>query len=211
MNAADRQVEPRDPGGGPEGERRTSAWLTVPNVLTGVRLAASGVLLWLAWAGLAWAFIWLFAILLLTDWLDGKLAILLDQRTVLGARLDSIADAALYTCLLVGTAWLRPDFFRSEVILIAAMIGSYLASVAVALFKFGRLPAYHTRAAKACWLIAAIGAITLLLGGPIWPARIALIAVILTNVEAVAISAVLTRWQVDVPSIVHAMRRTRQE
>ena len=41
-------------------------------------------------------FLWLFLFLSATDWIDGKLAILLDQRSVLGALLDTWADAALY-------------------------------------------------------------------------------------------------------------------
>jgi hypothetical protein len=52
---------------------------------------------------------------------------------------------------------------------------------------------------------------TLLLGGPAWPARVAMIAVIVTNIEATAITFVLRHWQTDVPSIWHAIRRTRRE
>jgi CDP-diacylglycerol--glycerol-3-phosphate 3-phosphatidyltransferase len=88
----------------PDHDRASHRVLTVPNVLTAARLVGSGFLLWLAHGGYAGWFVAIFALLLLTDWLDGKISILLDQRTVLGARLDSIADAVLYACLLVGTA-----------------------------------------------------------------------------------------------------------
>jgi CDP-diacylglycerol--glycerol-3-phosphate 3-phosphatidyltransferase len=175
------------------------------------RIAGSGALLWLAHAGLAEAFVALFAVLVLTDWIDGKLAILLHQRTVAGARLDSIADVVMYACLLVGTAWLKPEIFRSGAVLIDVMIASYAITVAAALARFRRLPAYHTRAAKTCWFLVAVGAITLLLDGPVWPARIAIVGVIITNIEATAITLVLKQWQPDVPSIWHAVRRTPRE
>ena len=70
--------------------------LTVPNFLCFIRLAGSFILIPIAWQGRNEVFLWLFIFLALTDWLDGKLAILLNQRTVLGARLDSWADTALY-------------------------------------------------------------------------------------------------------------------
>ncbi|MCP3904644.1 MAG: CDP-alcohol phosphatidyltransferase family protein [Planctomycetes bacterium] len=183
----------------------------MPNLLTVARIAGSGALLYLAHAGHASWFIALFAVLMFTDWLDGKIAIWLDQRTVLGARLDSFGDVVSYVCLLIGVAWLRPEFVSAETPLIAAMLGSYALSVIVTLIRFRRLPAYHTRAAKTCWLLAAIGAITLLADGPWWPARVTMIAVIITNIEAVAISLVLREWRTDIPWIVSAVRRRRKD
>lgn len=192
-------------------EHAESRWLTVPNVLTIARIAGSGVLLWLAHAELSTAFVVLYVVLLLSDWLDGKLAIWLDQRTDLGARLDSAADFVMYACLMVGILWLRPEFVRSEAILIGVILGSYALMAAFALVRFGRLPAYHTRAAKTCWLLVSIGAVTLLAGGPLWPARVAMISVILTNIEAMAITFVLKSWRADVISIWHAVRFARKE
>jgi cardiolipin synthase len=79
-------------------ERPTPAQLsdrvwTVPNVLSMARLAGIPLFLWLL-LGLhtdGWALV----VLILagaTDWLDGKLARLLDQQTRLGALLDPAAD-----------------------------------------------------------------------------------------------------------------------
>ena len=211
MSTSIRPDPPRVPDRGRDGHDDKPGVLTVPNVISVARIAGSGVMLWLAHAGFAKAFVALFAVLVLSDWVDGKLAILLHQRTVIGARLDSIADAVLYACLLVGTALLKPEFVRSEAVLIGVMVGSYAITVAAALARFRRLPAYHTRAAKTCWLLVSIGAITLLLEGPTWPARVAMIGVIVTNIEATAITFVLRQWQADVPSIWHAIRRARRE
>jgi phosphatidylglycerophosphate synthase len=69
--------------------------LTIPNLICGVRLAGSFVLVAIAWLDQQEVFLWFFLFLAMTDWVDGKLAILLNHRAVFGARLDSWADAAL--------------------------------------------------------------------------------------------------------------------
>ena len=72
--------------------------LTVPNLLSAVRLAGVPVFLYLLLVpgGAAWgADIWAIVVLALggiTDWLDGKLARLLGQYSALGALLDPAVD-----------------------------------------------------------------------------------------------------------------------
>lgn len=72
-------------------------WLTVPNLLSVVRLAGVPVFLWLLLGPRAdgWALIVLM-ISGITDYLDGKLARWLDQYSRLGEALDPLADR-LYT------------------------------------------------------------------------------------------------------------------
>ena len=55
------------------------SWLTLPNLLCAIRLIGSPVLLALAIAGRPSAFLLLFIVLMLTDWMDGKLAILSNE------------------------------------------------------------------------------------------------------------------------------------
>jgi cardiolipin synthase len=80
--------------------------LTLPNLLTAVRLALVPCVLWYLLKGqLAIAF-WLFAAAAVTDLLDGFLARLLNQRSVLGAWLDPIADKAMLLSTLIMLVWL---------------------------------------------------------------------------------------------------------
>ncbi len=70
--------------------------LTVPNVITVVRLLCIPVFLWLLFglenrAGAAW----LLALLGATDWVDGYIARRFNQASNLGKQLDPIADRAL--------------------------------------------------------------------------------------------------------------------
>lgn len=178
----------------------------VPNMLCAVRLAGAPVMLYLAYAQQSTAFLFLFGFLLLTDWLDGKLAILLNQRTSLGARLDSLADATLAGSLILSVGVLLPEVVQTEIRGILAVALSYAASVALSLAKFGRLPSYHTWTAKGSWWLVSVGAIALFLDGPVWPIRVAMAAVVIANLEAAGITLVLREWRADVRSVLPLLR-----
>jgi len=74
-------------------ELAAERWLTVPNALSVIRLAGVPLFLWLLLGPQAdgWALIVL-VVSGITDWLDGKLARLLDQYSRLGALLDPAVD-----------------------------------------------------------------------------------------------------------------------
>lgn len=183
--------------------------LTVPNILCLIRLIGSFVLIPIAWLGQNEVFLWCFLFLAMTDWVDGKLAILLNQRSVFGARLDSWADAALYTALLLGAIILYSSTLRSELGWFIPPLATYMISTAAGFWKYQRWPSYHTRAAKTCWFLIMVGATGLFLDWSLWPLRLALAAVAMTNLEALLITAISPVWQVDVTSIYHAWRDNR--
>jgi len=78
--------------------------LTLPNLLTLLRIALAPVFLWLYVAGDARRALAVFAAAAATDLLDGLAARALDQRTRLGAFLDAIADKFLLACGLFALA-----------------------------------------------------------------------------------------------------------
>ncbi|MGW4246671.1 CDP-alcohol phosphatidyltransferase family protein [Nocardia sp. NPDC004722] len=81
--------------------------LTVPNLLSVIRLIGVPVFLWLLLAQKADG--WAFALLVvsgITDFLDGKLARLLDQSSKLGAILDPLVDR-LYLLATLGGFLIR--------------------------------------------------------------------------------------------------------
>ncbi|NIP58856.1 MAG: CDP-alcohol phosphatidyltransferase family protein, partial [Gemmatimonadetes bacterium] len=81
---------------------RRRSFFTIPNVLSGIRILGAPGLVILGGTGRGDPFLALFLFLMATDWIDGKLAIWLDQRSSLGARIDSAADVVMYGSLLVG-------------------------------------------------------------------------------------------------------------
>ena len=179
---------------------------TIPNIICGIRLVGSFFLVAIAYLGQQEIFLWFFIFLAMTDWVDGKLAILLNQRSVLGARLDSWADAVLYAALLVGIIMLHGAVLAGEIAWIIPALASYLASIVAAVWKYHRWPSYHTRAAKISWFLAILGTIGLFTGWSLWPLRIAFAAGIITNLEALLITIVSPTWRVDVTSIYHVWR-----
>lgn len=84
----------------------TRADLTLPNLLTAVRLVLVPCVLWYLSLGELETALWLFVAAAVTDFLDGSLARLLDQRSVLGAWLDPIADKAMLLSTLLMLVWL---------------------------------------------------------------------------------------------------------
>jgi cardiolipin synthase len=79
--------------------------LTIPNAISVARIAAAPVFGWL-WARGETAAVWVFLATVASDFLDGFLARVLDQRSRLGAILDPIADKLLNLVALVVGMWL---------------------------------------------------------------------------------------------------------
>lgn len=84
------------------------AALTLPNVLTGFRLVLAPVVVWHIVQGDVWSAFWWFAVAAVTDLLDGNLARWLNQRSVLGAWLDPIADKTMLLSTLLALTWAGP-------------------------------------------------------------------------------------------------------
>ncbi len=207
---SDTEIPPPDPVVGAGAELEISdRLLTVPNLLCVVRLVGAVVLLPIALEGRNELFLYLYIFLAMTDWFDGKLAVLLNQRTIIGARLDSWADAALYAALLFGLIVMYGDVLLQELTWIAPALLSYLVSTLAGFWKYRRWPSYHTRAAKTSWLLTAVAVIALFVDWATWPLRVASVAITLTNLEAIGITVLLPSWRADVTSIYHAWRDNR--
>jgi cardiolipin synthase len=76
--------------------------LTVPNVISMVRLIFVPVFLWLLATDRIAIAGWLVGIVAWTDWIDGYLARRLDQVTELGKALDPVADRLMIASAVVG-------------------------------------------------------------------------------------------------------------
>lgn len=180
---------------------------TIPNIVCMVRLIGAFSLLYFAIKQSLGYFVGIFVILSLSDWIDGRLARWLKQRSDFGARLDSVADSVLYGSLFFGMFWLKGEIMQQEAAWWTVGILSYVLTTGAGLWKYGRVPSYHTYGAKISqWLVLA-GALCLLLDYSVWPFRIAMLAGTLTNLEATAITWQLPEWRADVLSFFHARRK----
>lgn len=176
----------------------TDRWITVPNALCAIRFAGAWGLIVLAVLDRPSFVVGWFLFLTATDCVDGKLAIVLHQRSKIGPKLDTLADVTMYGCLVVAVVVLNGRAVLSEAVWIAPMLLSYAGSVFYSWWKFGVLPSYHTRAAKTCWFLILLSVTVLLVSGTVWPLRVTLLCVILTNIEAILITRKLTRPRSDI-------------
>ena len=180
-------------------------YLTIPNVICVGRFLGSLVILWFAFIGNATVFTIGFIVLSLSDTVDGRLARWLNQRSVFGARLDSASDAVLYGCLAIGSLMLKWKQLQPEIVWFIVPLVSYAMTTGFGLWKYGRIPSYHTYGAKySQWLVLG-GATAMLLDWSMWPMRVASVAVTLTNIEATAITFVSPAWWADVLTLLHVL------
>ncbi|MBU1405465.1 MAG: CDP-alcohol phosphatidyltransferase family protein [Proteobacteria bacterium] len=181
--------------------------LTIPNLLSILRILLAPLLLVAAARGLPGLFLFLFILSLVSDALDGFLARRLNQVSEWGAQLDSWGDLATYFAAPLGVWLLWPALVRQELTFILLGLGSFLLPVLLGFYKFRRLTSYHTRAARFAAVLLGIAVPLLLVGGPSWPFRFAILLFLLAELEEVAITLRLKHWQANIPSFWHCCRR----
>ena len=185
--------------------------LTIPNLLSGLRLVLAPVLLYLAWTGQSTPFLVALSCSLLSDLCDGYLARRFDQATQLGTLLDSYGDFATYLTVPLCAWWLWPDLIRREAWYAAAIVASYVFPIALGYLKYGRLTSYHTYGAKLSAVVVGASALALFAGGSPLPFRIATWVLVLAELEEIAITTILPEWRSNVPSVLHARRLLRTD
>jgi cardiolipin synthase (CMP-forming) len=181
-----------------------------PNMISGLRLVLSPVLVFLAFAGSQPWFLALFVFLLFTDVADGYIARKFNLGTKTGPILDSVADLVLYSSSFAGSVILWPDIMFMVRYSLAAVVAAYIISAAAGLLKFHQLPNYHTWSAKIAAVTMSAAGLILFIYWNAWPFRIAALFLVLVLLENLAITIVLPCMQFDVLSIVHALRIRRE-
>jgi CDP-diacylglycerol--glycerol-3-phosphate 3-phosphatidyltransferase len=181
-----------------------AARLTLPNFLSGFRIVAAPILIYLAWEGQPNLFLILLAVCLLSDAIDGTIARWQKCTSKFGAKLDSWGDFAIYMSVPLCAWWLWPDVLKDEAFFAFLVIGSFTAPFLVGVIKFGRLPAYHTWSAKAGAVFISVSAFLLFIMGIAWPFRCAAIFLALSASEEIAITLLLSEWRCNVSSFWHA-------
>ncbi len=189
----------------------TKEFITIPNILSSIRISLVPVLLVFASQQLEAWFLSVLAVSLATDALDGYLARKLNQASQLGARLDSWGDALTYGAMVLGLLWLWPDTFAREALFLYIGMACYLVPTALGLFKFGQLPSFHTWSAKisavamvpAYYMMVMLNESLLFRGVVIFDIWVAL--------EAVFITVILKANRNNVPTIFHAMEIMRRQ
>ncbi len=134
----------------------TKARWNVPNVLSATRLFGVPVLFVLVdRAPVAW-FAALYALLGLTDYLDGKLARAWNQTTAFGSMLDAVADVAYYISTAYFALRLFPAYVRPNVPYVIAAVSLYAVLIVVSKVRTGRIVLPHTHLSRAAGALVVV-------------------------------------------------------
>jgi len=183
----------------------------VPNILSSLRIACGPVLLYCAWRGWEAAFLSFFVLSLLSDLVDGFLARLLNQKSELGARLDSWGDFSIVLVLPLSVLWLWPHIIFEEACYITVAVASYFVPFIVGFIKFRSMASYHTWGAKLCAVLMGISLFLLFSGISAWPFRLSVPILVLESIEELAMTAVLRELHPKVPTHRHALQLRKQQ
>jgi phosphatidylglycerophosphate synthase len=145
---------------------------------------------------------------LLSDVFDGVLARRTGAATPELRFADTVADTVFYVAAAAALAVAVPGAFDDLWLPLVALVTIHVSRATFELTKYGRIASYHMWSSKALGLLLAAaltyefitGLPNLLLSWALWLG-------IANELEGFATSAILPRWQSDVPSLVHALHR----
>ncbi|MBD3880907.1 CDP-alcohol phosphatidyltransferase family protein [Phormidium tenue FACHB-886] len=181
---------------------------SLPNALVLLRFALAPLLLWDAWNGATtvW-FVLGYGVAVLSDILDGVIARRLGISTMELRQRDSWADVSLYICVALSVWRVHPEVIATFELPLLLLLLAQLALYGLTWFKFGKFPSYHTYTAKFWGVTLAIANVMLFGSGRAdIPLGIAIAAGLINSLEEIAMTIVLSTWQHDVLSLIHARR-----
>jgi phosphatidylglycerophosphate synthase len=183
------------------------------NAITMYRLVAAPLLAFLALEHRAGPFKWLLAVSFFTDAIDGYLSRRYKVTSMLGSRLDSMADDFTIVAAMIGLLVFKPGFLRQELILFGVLLGLYILQTGLALIRYGKITSFHTYVAKTAAIMQGIF-LLLMFFLSVPPYTIFYIAVIITMLdltEEIILVLILPRWQADVKGLYWVIKNKNQK
>lgn len=181
----------------------------LPNILSGTRIALMPAVLLAAIAGSRGWFAMLLAAALATDALDGFFARRFNAFTDFGRKLDSAADYLTMLVGISGIALLWPEIMKRELPWVAAGVGAFFAVIVYGFIRLGRAPCYHTWLSKIGVVGCALSLIPLLAEWTAAPFHAAIVVLVATGVEELAIALLVPQHTGEVATVWHAWRLRR--
>jgi len=140
---------------------REKFW-TIPNVLSLYRMCMFPVILYFLIEGRRELFVTLLVINFISDILDGFIARNFNQRTIIGAKLDSWADIGSYVLAFCGLFKFEWDFVMEHKTGLSIFALLYIGSVSIAVIRFGNLVGLHLFSSKIAGYLQGIFLVCLL-------------------------------------------------
>ena len=180
----------------------------VPVLLTGLRALLAPAVVWLSmYAPRKDAFAICLVAAFLSDVFDGIIARRLGVATPALRRLDSAADTLFYAACVFAAWRLYPAAITGRLLPLSILVALEAVRYILDFAKFHREASYHMWSSKLWGVGLFVGFFALL----VFASQGVLVSIaiylgIVADLEGIAISVILPRWQSDVPSFVHAMQ-----
>ncbi len=156
-------------------------------------------------------FKWLLAISFFTDAIDGYLARRYKVISILGSRLDSIADDLTIAAGILGMIVLKWEFLSQEIVLITLLLILFVSQTVLAFIRYGKLSSFHTYAAKIAAILQGIFLLSLFfLDKPVY--LLFYVTATLTAidlVEEIILIFWLSEWKTDVKGLYWVLRKNQ--
>jgi phosphatidylglycerophosphate synthase len=178
----------------PAAPETTTRW-NVPNALSATRLLGVPVLFVLVHREpIAW-FAALYALLGLTDYLDGKLARAWNQASAFGSMLDSVADAAYYISTAYFAVRLFPAYIAPSIPYVVGCLALYAALMLVSRVRVGRILLPHTHLSRIAGVLVVVVVFASFVMDTTWMFRGVIVLYGVAIVEQIA----MVGWHGDIP------------
>ena len=144
-----------------------------------------------------------------TDAIDGYLARRFGVTSIMGSRIDSVADDLTVLMAVIGLVVWEQGFVVQEFTFIILLFAVYLVQLISALVKYGRITSFHTYLAKLAAVLQAVFLI-LVFFLPEWPLTLFYVTVVVTVVELVEeiiLVWLLPKWEADVKGLYWVLKK----
>ena len=143
----------------------------------------------------------------LSDVFDGVMARRLGCATPGLRYADTVVDTIFYVTAAVALRVAVPDVFEDASPVLVLLIVLHVSRETFEVTKFGRIASYHLWSSKALGVLIVVTMTwSFLTLRPTALVMLTLCAACINEVEGFWVSVLLSRWRVDIPSVVHAWR-----
>lgn len=185
---------------------------TIPNVLSAYRILVFPFVLYLVFAGQEKAFIWMLVVNLVTDILDGFIARNFNQKSPIGAKLDSVADIFTYLLALAGLLQFKWQVIVDHWPLLAVFFVLYILGFVVSFARFGKVAGLHLYSFKITgYLQGAFIFVLFFYGFYDWFFYLMILVGIWANIEDIIILFLLPEARSDVKGLYWVLKDLKKQ
>ena len=191
-------------------ERINQKYRSIPNLLSIYRIIVAPILLLVSIYGYKNLFLILFALSVLSDFLDGFIARTLHSETEYGSRLDTWGDTFTFGFLPMCFYFLWPEIIYREMYYVLLAIISIIFPLIYGYHKYKIMISYHTFISKLSVLMISLSTFSLALFHINTVFHIAAFLQLIAGMELVGIIAILPTYEGNVKSLLHVIKSKRE-